>query len=161
MASADITRDGLQVSPDFLGGVVLGQKVELMMRDGTYVKGKVLRASRDEVTMSVKSSEPTGRIRGPEAILKSSEIAVVRLTKNGTAAAPIVLGVVGAIGALYAAAYAAQDFQSAGAFISVSLLSAAGGATGGALLGREAAKKTVTINVTQPKLPPGNVGSDP
>jgi len=146
-APTDVRAEGLQISSDFLGGVVLGQKVELMLHDGTYVRGRVIRSSRDEITVRIKRSEPAGRIRGPEADLKSTEIAVVRMTRNGTAAAPIVLGVVGAIGALYAAAFAADDIHSEGAYVAISLVSAAGGATGGALLGREAARKTVTINV--------------
>ena len=139
----------LQASPESIGGVILGQQVRLMTGGGTYLEGKVARAAETEITIRVKSSEPKGHIQGSEAVIPTSDISVVYLRKNGTVALPIVTGVVGAFAALWAAAYAADDVHSTAGYISIGLASAAGGAAGGALLGREAARKTVTINVTR------------
>jgi hypothetical protein len=139
--------ESLEVGSESLGAVVLGQKVQLMMRDGTYVAGKVIRSDRDEIRLRVDKSEPSGRVRGPEATLRTSEISVIYFKKNGTVALPVVLGVVGGFGALYGAAFAAQNVPSLGGYLGICLASAAGGATGGALLGREVGRKTLTINV--------------
>jgi hypothetical protein len=86
-------------------------------------------------------------MKGPEAVIPTSEISVVYLRKNGTIALPIVIGVVSALGAMFGAAFTTEGLSSDGAVISIMLASAAGGATAGALLGREAGKKTVPINV--------------
>ena len=146
-ASAASVGESLQVSSDSLGAIVLGQKIQLMMRDGTYVAGKVIKSGGDEISLRVDKSEPKDRVRGPEANLRTTDISVVYLRKNGTVALPVVLGIVAGLGALYGAAFAAENVHSTGGYISICLLSAAGGATGGALLGRELGRKTLTINV--------------
>jgi hypothetical protein len=140
----------IEVSADSLGPVVLGQSIEFMMRDGTYVSGKVTRANREEIAVDVKKSEPKGRIRGANAVIPTADISIVYMKKSGTVAAPIALGIAGGvlgfIGGFYIG-YRMNDETAAGIF---SLGSAAGGGTGGALLGRYAVRKTVTIAVTEP-----------
>jgi hypothetical protein len=140
----------LEVSADSLGPVVLGQSIEFMMCDGTYVAGKVIRANREEITVNVKKSEPKGRVLGANAVVPTADISVVYMKKSGTPAAPIALGVTGGvlgfIGGFYLG-YVMNDETAAAIF---SLGSAAGGATAGAMLGREAVKKRVTIAVTAP-----------
>jgi hypothetical protein len=137
----------LQVSADTLGSVVLGENIKLMMRDGTYVEGKVIRAGREEIVMQVKKSEPKGRVHGPEAGLATSDIATVHMRKNGSVAAPVALGVLGGIAGLFAGAFASYHSHS-NSVVAVSMMGfAAGGAAGGAYAGHEAAKKTVTISV--------------
>jgi hypothetical protein len=137
--------------PDSLGGIVLGQKIKLMTRDGTYAEGKVIRASQTEITMEIRESEPKGRLLHPEAIIPTSDIGTVYLVKNGTIAAPVALGVAAGFAGAFAAAYSAENVHSDAGFISIMLLGAAGGATGGAILGREMAKKTLQINITEPR----------
>ncbi len=137
----------LQVSADTLGAVVLDQNIKLMMRNGTYVEGKVLRTSREEIVMNVKKSEPKMQFRGSEASLKTADIASVYMKKNGPVAAPVALGVIGGILGFVGGAMVGYASDSVG----VSLLAGIGGAAGGASLGayggRQAAKKTVSINV--------------
>jgi len=50
------------VSSGALGATVLGQKIQLMMHDGTYVEGKVLRASQTEIHIQVKKCVPKERL---------------------------------------------------------------------------------------------------
>ena len=140
--------DNLQVSATLLGSLVLGEKIKLMTRDGTYVEGKVLRAGQDEIQMNISKCEPKGRLLRGEAVVPTSDIAVVHMKKNGSIAAPIALGVVGGLLGFVAAAYAADDVHSNTAYFAIGIATAAGGATGGAVLGRETVKKTITINVT-------------
>jgi len=140
-------RNSLTVTPGLLGGMVIDRKVRLMMRDGTYVEGKVLKVSETELTLRVKKSEPKGRVPKPEATIPTADIGVVNLYKGGTIAVPIALGIVGGFLGGMAGAYAGNDIHSEGGYAAVVLLGMAGGATGGAVLGSEAAKKTIVINV--------------
>lgn len=137
----------LQISADTLGSVILGEKVKLMMRDGTYLEGKVLRASREEIVMQVNKSEPKGRVQGAEAVLKTSEIGTVSMKKNGSVAAPVALGVVGGILGFLGGSFAGYASNSDSAMVVGAIGGAAGGASLGAYAGREAARKTVTISV--------------
>jgi len=138
----------LEVSASALGSLVLGQKIKLMTRDGTYAEGKVLRASLDEIQMEISKSEPKGRLPAGEAVVRTSDIAVVHMKKNGSIAAPVALGVVGGLLGYIIAAYAAEHVHNDSAYFAIGIAAAAGGATGGAVLGRETVKKTITINVT-------------
>jgi len=138
----------LQLSSDALGAIVIDKTIEIMMRDGTYVRGEVTYATQYELFVNVKKCEPKGRYKGPEAVIRSSDIAVVQMRQNGTIAAPVALGVLGGILGAVGASYVAYsaNMQAASSVMLFSL-GAAGGATCGALLGRKATKKTVTINV--------------
>lgn len=137
----------LQVTSDTLGAIVFGEKIQLMMRDGSYYQGKVLRASQEEICLRVEKSTAPGRSPKSEASLQTADIAAVHIRKSGSAAAAVALGVAGGILGSYGAGYAAQDVRSATGFIVILMAGGAGGATGGAMLGREAAKKTITITV--------------
>lgn len=140
----------LQVSADSLGTVILGENVKLMMRDGTYVEGKVLRASREEVFLKVRKSEPTGALRGPEAGLKTADIATVNMQKKGSVAAAIALGVVGGVLGLLLAELPLRNVESEFVAAPVEVAGATGGAVAGAVLGRHLARKTITISVVSP-----------
>jgi hypothetical protein len=120
-----------------------------MTSDGTYVEGKVTRATQEDITLKVKRVEPKGHFQGREVTIDTSAISVVHMSKSGPAAVPIALGVLGGFAGGMAAGYAAEYMDSAAGAITTCLVGVVGGATGGSLLGREAAKGTVTINVTQ------------
>lgn len=137
----------LQVTSDTLGAVVLGEKIQLMMRDGSYLKAKVLRASKTEIYVRIEKSTPAGRFPQSETSLQTAEIGAVYVRKSGSAAAAVALGVAGGILGIWGSGYAAQDARSAAAFMAAVVAGGAGGATGGAMLGRELARKTVTISV--------------
>jgi hypothetical protein len=143
---------GLQVSSDALGALVLGQKIQLMMRDGTLVEGKVLRASQNEIHMRVKKSVPKewlsqGQPPGNERSLRTSDVAVVHMQKNGLFVIPAALGVIGGFLAGAGAALAADRVHSQSAYFGIVMVSAAAGATAGAILGRKAARQTNTLLV--------------
>ncbi len=140
----------LEVSADSLGPVVLGRSIELMMRDGTYMSGKVTRSSREEIAVDVKKSEPKGRVRGAKAVIPTADISMVYMKKSGTVAAPIALGIAGGVLGFMGGFYVGYLMNSEPMAAIFSLGSAAGGATGGAMLGRQAVRKTVTIAVTAP-----------
>lgn len=147
------------IDADSLGSVVLGRSVELMMSDGTYVRGKVTRATREDITLKVKRIEPAGRFQGREVTLGTSAISVVHMSKSGPVAVPIALGVLGGFAGASAAAFASESMDSAAGAVTACLVGLVGGATGGSLLGREAVKGTVTINVTQPTATLGRPGA--
>lgn len=142
------TGSDLELSASALGAVVLDAKIKLMTREGTYVEGKVLQATEEKLLMEVSKSEPKGRLRGREAEIRTADIAVVYMKKNGSIVAPVALGVVGgflgALGTSYAAWRTCSTGAGAAAFVIAGM---AGGATAGAYAGHEAVKKTVTINV--------------
>jgi len=140
----------LEVSADSLGSLVLGKSIELMMRDGTYVSGKVTRSSREEIAVDVKKSEPKGRMRGANAAIPTADISIVYMKKSGTVAAPIALGIAGGVLGFIGGAFAGYEMNSGPMVAILGLGAAAGGATGGAMLGRQAVRKTVTIAVTAP-----------
>jgi hypothetical protein len=140
----------LEVSADSLGPVVLGQSIEFMLRDGTYVSGKVIRANREEIAVDVKKSEPKARVHGANAIIPTTDISVVYMKKSGSVAAPVALGIVGGVLGLIGGAYVGYAMDS-GPIAAIGAIGvAAGGATGGAMLGRAAVRKTLTIAVTAP-----------
>jgi hypothetical protein len=143
---------GLQVSSDALGAVVLGLKIQLMMRDGTYVEGKVLRASQNEIYMRVKKSVPKewlshGQLPGNERSLRTADVAVVHMQKNGLFVIPAALGVIGGYLAGAGAAFAADRVHSQSAYFGIVIVSAAAGATAGVFLGRKAVRQTNTLLV--------------
>ena len=146
-------KNELRVSSDSLGAMVLDKKIKLMMRDGTYVEGNVVQVSGDAITLKVKKSGPKNRFQGKEATIPTSDIGAVYLRKEGTVAAPIALGIgCGFLGAIVSA-YALRNTSGTAGPVTAFIASTTGGAIGGALLGREAVKKTVTINVLQPSEP--------
>jgi len=147
------------IDADSLGSLVLGHSIDLMLSDGTYVEGKVTRATRESITLKVKHVEPKGRLQGREVTIGTSAISVVHMTKGGPAAVPIALGVLGGFAGGSAAAFASEGMSSAAAAVTATLIGVVGGATGGALLGREAAKGTVTINITQTSGAPARPGA--
>lgn len=144
-------RDVLTLSSDSVGAMVLDKKIKLMMRDGTYVEGKVIQASQESITLKVKKSEPKDRFAEKEAIIPTQDIGSLHFRKGGTIAAPILFGIGGGIAGAIAGArisYDTHDENYAGGLIGAPL-----GAIGGALLGGELVKKTVTINVLQSQEP--------
>ena len=140
----------LEVSADSLGPVVLGHSIEFMMRDGTYVSGKVARSSREEIAVDVKKCEPKGRVSGANAVIPTADISIVYMKKSGTIAAPIALGIAGGVLGLIGGEFVGYKMSSAAMEVSLGLVAAAGGATAGAMLGHQAVRKTVTIAVTAP-----------
>jgi ribosome maturation factor RimP len=138
----------LEVSSESLGAVVLDENIKLTTRDGTYVEGKVLGAGTEEITIDVKKSEPKGRMGTGHQVIRTSDIVLVRMKKNGSVAAPVALGVVcgllGAVASGYSAWYAGM---SEGELIAFELAGMAGGAVAGAYAGHATAMKTVTIGV--------------
>ena len=141
----------LSVRPVALGPLVENQSIKMMLKDGTYIEGKVLAAMEDILMLNVKHSEPQGRLKKGESPIQTRDISVVYMKKNGPIALPIILGVAGGFGGLLAGTYAGYQADSYGATLGMGIGLAAAGATGGAYLGSEAAKRTVTINVTTPK----------
>jgi hypothetical protein len=142
----------LQVDSESLGSIVLDKKVKLMMRDGSYLEGRVLQASREEIVLHVGKAEQRGDSvlmrKGKEASLKTSDIGVVYLRKDGAVAAPVALGVLGGFLGALGTSYALRNSENNGTAFTLFVAGTAGGATAGALLGREAVKKAVTIYVT-------------
>ncbi len=141
-------KEELNVSSDQVGVMILGKKIKLMMRDGTYVEGIPTQVSANTLTIKVHKSEPKGRIVGHSAVLPTQEIAVVYMKKSGSVAVPIILGILGGFGGSMAAAAAAlySDMHPGAGGVLV-IGSTVAGAVGGAYLGKAAAQKTVTINV--------------
>jgi hypothetical protein len=140
----------LDISADSLGPVVLGRSIKLMMRDGTYVSGKVTRSTREEITIDVKESEPKGKVSGANAVIPTTDISIVYMKKSGGLAAPVALGVVGGMLGFIGGCYVAYRMDSGPMAFVLGIGSAVGGATSGALIGREAVRKTITIAVLAP-----------
>ncbi len=142
-------KNTLRVSAGSLGPIILNRNVELMTRDGTYVKGRVIGASVDAIRVRIKLVEPANRIPGPEAKIRPADISVVYLRRAGSPFPAIGLGILGgcaAAGPL--AAGADPDAENAGLQSFIIFSAMAMGATGGVLLGRKLAQKTIVIEVT-------------
>lgn len=148
LPAAAARNDSYSIDARSLGSVVLGHSIELMMSDGTYVEGKVIQATQEDIILKVKRVEPKGHFQGREVTIATTAISVVHMSRSGPAAVPIALGVLGGFAGGSAAAFASESMSSAAAAVTTTLAAVIGGATGGALLGREAAKRTLTINVT-------------
>jgi len=136
----------MRIDPGNLAPLVLDQKIRLMMHDGTYAEGRVVRASEAALTLRVRKSEPRHRLTRPEAELPLSAISVIQMKKGGNVAAPVTLGILGGIGgfALGAVAGVSCCDEHAG-MILIPMGTSIGGAVGGSLLGREMVRKTITI----------------
>ena len=140
----------LDISADSLGSMVLGQSIELMLHDGTYVAGKVIKASREDITVNVKKCEPKGRVTGSNAIMQTADISMVYMKKSGNVAAPVALGIVGGGLGFVGGVYVGYRMDSVPAAWTFGLAAATGGAAAGAIGGREAVRKKVAIAVTAP-----------
>ena len=142
----------LQVDAETIGSIILGKKVKLMLCDSSYLEGKVLRAGREEIELSIAKSELRSPYlvtrHGSTATIKTSDIGMVYYRKSGTIAGPIATGVIGGILGAVGSAYLIHNTEEVGTGLLVFAAGTAGGASGGALLGREIVKKTVTIYVT-------------
>jgi hypothetical protein len=138
----------LDVSPERLGDVILNRDIELMTRDGTYVKGKVLRTSAEAITLRVKEAEPKDRISGGQATLRLADVSVIHMKKAGSRALAITLGIIGGI-ALASPLMAGADPDAADAALmdTIIFVTMGLGATGGYLLVRRLTQKTLIINV--------------
>jgi hypothetical protein len=144
-------KNQLKVGPESLGGMILDKNVELMMRDGTYIKGRVLEADKRSITIKIKKCEPGNRIKGPEATLAAQDIGVVYYRQNGNVAPSVALGVLGGVlGGAGAGNVAYSSGSSSGGVMMSFVAGIVGGATGGSLLGREITRRTVTLNVVAP-----------
>jgi len=142
------------VGADALGAAVLGHKVRLMLRDGTYVEGKVLRAGEAEIRLRVRKCVPKDWLAkeplpGNERSLRTADIAVVHMQQNGPFAIPAALGVIGGYLGGAGAGVAADRIHSRPAFFGTVLISAGAAAVAGTLLGRKAARQTITIIVSR------------
>ena len=141
----------LKIGAESVGPLILGQKVKIMMRDASYLEGTVVRADRDEVLIRITKADLKGSSavtqKGKEAFVRTSDIGTVFLRKGGSIAGPIALGVIGGILGAAGSVYLVRDADSPAAAISFLAAGSAGGATLGALIGREAVKKTITISV--------------
>jgi hypothetical protein len=141
-------KNTVRVTADSLGALLLNRKLELMTKDGTYLKGKVIAADTNSITIRVDEAEPASRISGREATVRSTDISVVHMKKAGSPALPIVLGIVGAFAAGGPVAGMTDPDASDKGAQNALVFSAMGlGATGGLLLGRRLARKTVIVNV--------------
>lgn len=140
----------MRIDPGNLPPLVLDQKIRLVMHDGTYGEGRVVKATETDLTLRVRKSEPKDRLTRPEAVLPLSAISVIHMKKGGNVAAPITLGILGGIGgfALGAVAGVSCCDEHAGLLL-IPLGASIGGAVGGSLLGREAVSKTITIYVNR------------
>ncbi len=141
----------LSVGPRALAPLVDDKRIKLMLKDGTYVEGKVFSAGEEKLTIKVKHSEPRGRLKKGETEIPTHDISVVYMKKKGAIALPIILGVAGGFGGFLAGTYAGYQADSYGLALGLGISLTAAAATGGAYLGSEAAKKPVTINVLSPK----------
>ena len=112
-------RSTLSVSPTSLAPLVEDQGVRMMLRDGTYIEGKVVYATEQTLTMKVKHSEPAGRLKKGENAIPTSDISVVYLKKKGSIAVPIALGVAGGFGGAMAGAYAGYATGSPGGMVAL------------------------------------------
>jgi hypothetical protein len=141
----------LQVDSESLGPIVLGKKIKLIMRDSSYIEGKVLRAGHDEILIRINKSEPRGSSPGMEkskdSYVRTADIGTVCFYKSGSIAGPVAFGVIGGFLGAVGSAYAFKDSRGTAGPLTAFIASTAGGATGGALLGKEAVKKTITIVV--------------
>jgi hypothetical protein len=145
--SGNAGNSNLSVRPAALALLVEDQSIKLMLRDGTYLEAKVLHASEEALGLKVKHSEPAGRLKKGETSILTREVAVVYLKRKGTVAWPVALGVAGGFGGFLAGVYAGYQSDSAPVTIGLGIGLATAGAVGGALLGNEAAERTVIINV--------------
>jgi len=144
------TKGTLRVNSGSLGAMVVGEKIKMMLRDGTYAEGKVSSASLEEITLRVKKTEPKGRLARPEAVIPARSISVVYLKRRGSAAVPVVLGIGGFLGGMLVGALASGFYSSDGptpAMLGATWGGAIGGAVAGGYGGAKIVEQTVTINV--------------
>jgi len=141
----------LRVDSRNLAPLVLDQKVRLMMHDGSYGEGRVVKASETDLTLRVRKSEPKDRLTRPDAVLPLSAISVIHMKKGGNVAAPITLGILGGVGGFILGAVAGVSCcDEHPGVVLIPMGTSIGGAVGGSLLGRDLARKTVTIYLNQP-----------
>jgi hypothetical protein len=135
-----------RVTPESLYAVIQDENVDLMTRNGTYVRGKVVGADAEKIWIEVKQCEPKGRYKG-RGMLLASDISVVHMKKGGSAAASIGLGAAAGFGGFLAGigVWAATDNNGIAWFAPI--IGMVGGIAGGAYAGQAISKKKVTINV--------------
>lgn len=139
-----------RVTPESLYAVIQDENVDLMTRDGTYVRGKVVGADAEKIWIEVRQCDPKGRYKG-RAMIPASDISVVHMKKSGSIAASIGLGAAGGFGGFFAGlgVWAASDSVAVGYLAPI--IGMVGGIAGGVYGGRAISKKKVTLNVSDPQ----------
>jgi ribosome maturation factor RimP len=139
-----------RVTPESLYAVIQDENVDLMTRDGTYVRGKVVGADAEKIWIEVRQCEPKGRYKG-RVMVAASDISVVHMKKGGSIAASVGLGAAGGFGGLFAGlgVWVASDGGAVAWFAPI--IGMVGGIAGGAYGGQAISKKKVTINVSDPQ----------
>lgn len=144
----------IRVNPDGLGAVIVGEKLKLMLKDGTYAEGRATDATSTDITLQVRKMEPKNRFSRSTAVIPVEEISVIHFTKSGSTAIPAILGIGGFVGGMLAGAAVTilGDTECEnGACIAVPWMTAIGGAALGVYGGKKLGEQTITVYVNSAK----------
>ena len=137
----------VKLRADQLSGWVADQKVQMVLKNGVFVKGKIVEANPSELLIDVEESSGS-QAPGNNVVIATRDIGSLFFRENlgGSMAAGLFGG--GLAGFLGGLGGAALGVDSAGAAAGISALSTAGGMTASALVMSKLNHRDVTIVVS-------------
>jgi hypothetical protein len=138
----------LELKWDELASMVVGQNVQMVLPDGTAIKGEAVSVREDALLMDIKHTSESSIHPKGNALIPKASVNLIQLERRRGSWGRSLGTIVGVLTGIVVGAYvAATRTNSAGTGIPTFLGIAGGISVGGYLVGREADKRTTLIRV--------------
>ncbi len=137
----------LELKWNEVGPMVVSQRVELTLADGSKVKGEAAAVREDSFVIDVKKSSGGKKYEKGSATIPLSSIGLIRLDRTKSSWGRSMGTIIGVVGGLVLGGYAAVHTDGAAAGISVFLAITAGTSLVGYFTGRELDRRVTLIKI--------------
>ncbi len=137
----------LELKWNELGSMIVGQRVELMLADGTDIKGEAVAVREDTLVMDVRKASGESHYAKGSATIPRGSIGLIRLDRKRGSWGRTMGTVVGVLTGLVLGGYTAAHTNSAGAGIPVFLGIASGVSIAGYYTGKELDRRITLIKI--------------
>ena len=137
----------LELKWNEVGTMIVGQRVELTLADGSKVKGEAAAVREDSMVIDVKKSTGEKKYAKGSATIPLSSIGLVRLERTRSSWGRSMGTIIGVLGGLVLGGFAAAHTDGAAAGISVFLVIAAGSSITGYFAGKELDRRVTLIKI--------------
>jgi len=129
------------------GTMIVGQRVELTLADGSKVKGEAAAVREDALVMDVRKSSGEKAYPKGSATIPLSSIGLIRLERTRSSWGRSMGTIVGVLGGVVLGGYAALHTDSPPAGITVFLAIAAGTSIAGYFTGKQLDRRVTLIKI--------------
>jgi hypothetical protein len=138
----------LELKWDELDSLIAGEMVQMILPDGTAIKGEAIAVREDALLMDIKRTSDSGIHPKGNALIARNSVSLIRLERNGGSWGKNLGTVIGVLTGVVVGGYiAGTSTDSAEIGIPTFLGIASGVSVGGYLVGRETDKQTTYIKI--------------